>query len=68
MLFTDVLKENGGSLYYSKDVGYLPVKNTMYGAVIERFEGDKYDIQLTVEGLENLDKVLGMLNDNSNKY
>lgn len=58
MNYLDVIRKNGGGLYYDRKTAHLEMKNTAYGVLVERFEEDKFDIQLSVIGLENLDKVL----------
>lgn len=61
MTFNDLLKKYKGKLFYGKKAGIVPVDKTVYGAVIEKFEGDKYDIQLTCFGSAQLQSLLDKL-------
>lgn len=63
MTYKDILHKFGGGFYYDHKTGHLPVKNTVYGALIDRFEEDKFDIQLTCIGLKNLERILERLKD-----
>lgn len=61
MNYLDTVRKYGGGIFYDRKTAKVNVENTAYGALIERFEDDKFDIQLTVVGLDNLDKVLNLL-------
>lgn len=63
MSFIDVIRKFGGGFYYDHKTGHIPVKDTVYGAIIDRFEDDKFDIQLTCIGTKNLERVLDKLKD-----
>lgn len=61
MNYLDTVRKYGGGLYYDRKTAKVSVEHTAYGALIERFEEDKFDIQMSVIGLDNLDKVLKLL-------
>lgn len=58
MTFSDILKRFKGKRFNSRNLSIVPIKDTAYGAVIERFELDKYDIQITCYGSDQLSKLL----------
>lgn len=61
MTFNELLKKYEGRRVYGYDTGVVPVKNTAYGAIIEGFELDKYDIQLTCLDSQQLEELLKKL-------
>lgn len=68
MTYNQVVKSFGGKAFLNKKTMQVYVPYTVYGALIENFEGDKYDIQMTCIGIEDLKKVLEILSQTSNVY
>lgn len=58
MNFSDILKKYKGKKFNSRNTAIIPVEDTAYGVIIERFELDKYDVQITCYGSEQLSKLL----------
>lgn len=53
-----IIKKYKGRRFYKKEIYQIEVKNTAYGILIENFEDNKFDIQLTIVGIDNLNEFL----------